>query len=106
MNDKEFRENCKVLANDIIDSHSGWKKSLTVPTDWVDIMEDTRQLDTAALLYIAANMPIPNERAKKPCTFCDNTKPDTTTTHYYYDVCDEKKTWVPIRYCPKCGRKL
>lgn len=28
MNDKEFRENCKVLANDIIDFHCGWKKVL------------------------------------------------------------------------------
>ena len=65
MNDKEFRENCKVLANDIIDFHAGWKKSLTVPTDWVGVMEDTRQLDTAALLYIAANMPNLNDEKKK-----------------------------------------
>lgn len=113
MDDKKFRENCKVLANDIIDFHSGWEKSLSVPTDWVGIMEDTRQLDTAALLYIAANMPIPNE---KPCTFCsDDAKHDTTISHYLYidskhkqlvDVCDGIVTRAAIKYCPMCSRKL
>lgn len=115
MNDEEFRENCKAFANDIIAFHSGWKKSLTVPTDWVGIMEDNRQLDTAALLYIAANMPSSNEGAKKPCTFCNNTEPDITTSHYFYidsaqkqlvNVCDGEKTRAAIRYCPVCGRKL
>lgn len=115
MNDKKFREDCKVFANDIIDFHSGWRKSLTEPENWHSIMEDTSQLDTAALLYIAANMPNSNEGAKKPCTLCNNAKPDTTTTHYFYidgakrmlvDVCYGEKTWFPIRYCPQCGREL
>lgn len=115
MNDKKFREDCKVFANDIIDFHSGWRKSLTEPENWHSIMEDTSQLDTAALLYIAANMPSSNEGAKKPCTLCNNSKPDTTTTHYFYidgakrmlvDVCYGEKTWFPIRYCPQCGREL
>lgn len=57
MNDKEFRDNCKVFANDIIDFYSGWRKSLPKPENWLSTMKDTSQLATAALLYIAANMP-------------------------------------------------
>lgn len=56
-NDKDFRKNCEILANDIIDFYSGWRKSLPEPENWLDTMEDTSQLATAALLYIAANMP-------------------------------------------------
>ena len=61
MNDKKFRKDCKVFANDIIDFYSGWRKSLPEPENWLDTMEDTSQLATAALLYIAANMPNPKD---------------------------------------------
>ena len=113
MNDKEFRDNCKILANDIIDFYSGWRKSLPEPENWLDTMEDTRQLDTAALLYIAANVSSSNE---KPCKFCsDDAKHDTTISHYLYidskhkqlvDVCDGIVTRAAIKYCPMCSRKL
>ena len=115
MDDKEFRENCKAFANDVIGFYSDWRKSLTEPESWLNTMEDTNQLATAALLYIAANMSIPNERAKKPCTLCNNTKPNITASHYFYidgakkmlvDVCYGEKTWFSIKYCPMCGRKL
>lgn len=116
MDDKEFRENCKAFANDVIGFYSDWRKSLTEPESWLDTMEDTNQLATAALLYIAANMPSSNERAKKPCTFCsDDAKHDTTISHYLYidskhkqlvDVCNEIVTRAAIKYCPMCGRKL
>lgn len=118
MNDKEFRKNCKVLANDIVAEHVNWKKSLDVPQDWHIRMSNTSVLRTAALLYIAANMPIPNERAKKPCTFCDSSKPinrDEAPSHYIYidnkqkqlvDVCNGEEARFAIKYCPDCGRKL
>lgn len=132
MNDKKFREDCKVLANDIIDFHAGWKKSLTVPTDWVGIMEDTRQLDTAALLYIAANMPNLNDKENKPevsqdkCPYCAGG--EVTLTSFESEAIEdsyitllfdpEDKTLcvrddashvegcVDIANCPMCGRKL
>lgn len=81
-------------------------------------MEDTNQLTTAALLYIAANMPSPNEKAKKPCTFCDSSKPsnrDEAPSHYIYIDNTQKQlvyvlmgeeARVAIKYCPSCGRKL
>ena len=132
MDDKKFRENCKVLANDIIDFHSGWKKSLSVPTDWVGIMEDTRQLDTAALLYIAANMPNLNDKEGKSevsqdkCPYCAGG--EVTLTSFESEAIEdsyitllfdpEDKTLdvrddashvegcVDISNCPMCGRKL
>lgn len=116
MNDKKFREDCKVFANDVIGFYSDWRKSLTEPEHWLDTMEDTSQLATAALLYIAANMPSSNEGAKKPCKFCsDDAKHDPTVFHYLYidskhkqlvDVCDGTVTRAAIKYCPMCGRKL
>lgn len=80
MNDKEFRENCKAFAHDVIGFYSGWRKSLTEPESWLNTMNDTNQLATAALLYIAANMP---------------------------NLSDEKeKSEVNQDNCPMCGRKL
>lgn len=132
MNDKEFRENCKVLANDIIDFHCGWKKSLTVPTNWVGIMEDTNQLTSAALLYIAANMPNLNDEKKKPevnqdkCPYCAGG--EVTLTSIESEVVEDSyitllfdpedkslevrddashvEGCVDISSCPMCGRKL
>lgn len=109
MNDKKFREDCKVLANDIIDSHCGWKQSLTVPTNWVDIMEDTSQLDTAALLYIAANMPSVDDEKKKPCRFCKDIKSKEARVRITCkgtNGINDTDSEITIKYCPLCSRKL
>lgn len=114
-NDKDFRKNCEILANDIVEESMAWRSSLEEPQDWHCRIDNFGHLQAAALLYIAANMPIPNERAKKPCTFCNNTEPDIITSHYFYidsaqkqlvHVCNGEKTRAAIRYCPVCGRKL
>ena len=132
MNDKKFREDCKVFANDIIDFYSGWRKSLTEPENWHSIMEDTRQLDTAALLYIAANMPNLNDKEGKSevsqdkCPYCAGG--EVTLTSFESEAIEdsyitllfdpEDKTLdvrddashvegcVDISNCPMCGRKL
>ena len=118
MNDKKFREDCKVFANDIIDFYSGWRKSLTEPENWHSIMEDTRQLDTAALLYIAANMPTSNVSNEKPCEICGGSQTIDCTEngiHYFYidnkqnqlvEVHGDSETHISIKYCPFCRRKL
>lgn len=132
MNDREFREDCKVLANDIIDFHCGWKKSLTVPTDWVGIMENTNQLTTASLLYIAANMPNLNNKEDKPevsqdkCPYCAGGEVTLTSIESEVvedgyitllfdpedrslevrDDAENVVSCVDIENCPMCGRKL
>lgn len=114
-NDKDFRKNCEILANDIVEESMAWRSSLEEPQDWHCRIDNFGHLQAAALLYIAANMPSSNEGAKKPCTLCNNTKPNITASHYCYidsakkmlvDVCYGEKTWFSIRYCPVCGRKL
>ena len=111
---KIFVKNCEILANDIVEDAKAWRRSLKVPQSWCD-SDNFGHLQAATLLYIAANMPIPNERDKKSCTLCNNTKPNITASHYFYidgakkmlvDVCYGEKTWVPIKYCPMCGREL
>lgn len=92
MDDKEFRDNCKVFANDVIGFYSDWRKSLTEPEHWLDTMEDTSQLATAALLYIAANMPNLNDKEDK--TLCVR------------DDASHVEGCVDISNCPMCGRKL
>lgn len=85
-------------------------------------MEDTNQLTTAALLYIAANMPGLDESNEKPCEYCNPKKrkifhnPCGSISHYLYvntkqkklaDVYDKTEDkWVAIKYCPFCRRKL
>lgn len=135
MNDKEFCENCKAFANDVIGFYSDWRKSLTEPEHWLDTMEDTSQLATAALLYIAANMPsieeddLPN-REQQSCAFCDSGKDKQQLIDNSFEkIClnskikaitlENKKQFAdsrevvssvagsfPIAYCPVCGRKL
>lgn len=86
-------------------------------------MEDTSQLATAALLYIAANMPsieeddLPN-REQQSCAFCDSSNlsnRDEAPSHYIYidnkqkqlvDVCNGEEARFAIKYCPDCGREL
>lgn len=60
MNDKEFREDCKVLANDIVKNTMGLRRQLKVTQSWCD-SDNFGDLQAAALLYIAANMPSVNE---------------------------------------------
>ena len=97
-------------------------------------MEDTRQLDTAALLYIAANMPNLNDEKKKQeigkCSFCsrgkivlrsfESKKTDEVFTEVFTDLLFDPKNRtlsinnyiagfigpMNIAYCPMCGRKL
>lgn len=61
MNDREFREDCKVLANDIVEDHMKWRNQLDYPKKWVDAVDSFDFLKAAALLYIAANMPNPKD---------------------------------------------
>ena len=107
INDKEFRQKCREFSYQQME----------------DYFKDYQERDAfkskegiaIALLYIAANMSSSNERAKKPCTLCNNTKPNITASHYFYidgakkmlvDVCYGEKTWFSIKYCPMYGRKL
>ncbi len=115
-NDKDFRKNCEILANDIVEESMAWRSSLEEPQDWHCRIDNFGHLQAAALLYIAANMPSSNEGAKKPCKFCsDDAKHDPTVFHYLYidskhkqlvDVCDGIVTRAAIKYCPMCGRAL
>lgn len=108
MNDKEFREKCREFSYQQMDDFF---------KDYQERGAFKSKIGIAiALLYIAANMPNPNERAKKPCELCnDNAKHDRTISHYLYidsiqkqlvDVCDGEETRVAIRYCLNCGREL
>lgn len=135
MNDTKFRENCRVLANDIVAEYVNWKKSLDVPQDWHIKMSNTSVLDTAALLYIAANMPsieendLPNQE-QQGCAFCNSGKDKQQLINNSFEkICLDSKIKVitlenqrqfsdssevvssvvgsfPIAYCPVCRRKL
>lgn len=127
MNDKEFRENCKIFAKDVIDFYSDWRKSLREPQSWLDKMEDTNQLATAALLYIASNTTVSNQE-KNNCAFCGKNKQKiidnggigvfldvknkmiTLEEQTYYSNTSEPTNSLvgsfPIAYCPVCRRKL
>lgn len=60
MNDREFRQKCRKISNANIDDFIYAKDS--VGSDLVmHQKEDVEALRTAALLYIAANMPSVNE---------------------------------------------
>lgn len=61
MDDKKFREDCKVLANDIVEESMAWRSSLEEPQDWHCRIDNFGHLQAAALLYIAANMPNPKD---------------------------------------------
>lgn len=114
-NDKEFREKCREISNANVNRfiHNG---DIAGSGLMMCDREDAETLKTSALLYIAASMPSPNERAKKPCELCnDNAEHDRTISHYLYidsiqkqlvDVCDGEETRVAIRYCLNCGREL
>lgn len=118
MNDEEFRKNCKAFANDVIGFYSDWRKSLTEPESWLNTMEDTNQLATAALLYIAANMPSLDESDEKPCEICGGSQTIDCTgngIHYFYidnkqnqlvEVHGDSETHISIKYCPFCKREL
>lgn len=122
MNDKEFRDNCKVLANDIVENNMGLRRQLKVPKRWCD-RDNFGDLQAAALLYIAANMPSANDENKKPCKLCGSYKTidctgvdlDGGVDHYFYintkqkqlvEVNGKVKTHISIKYCPMCGREL
>lgn len=121
MSDKEFREKCRIISNVNIDDYIDAKDS--VGSDLVmHQKEDVEALRTAALLYIAANMPGFDESNKQPCEYCNPKKrkifhnPCGSISHYLYvntkqkklaDVYDKTEDkWVAIKYCPMCGRKL
>ena len=135
MNDTNFRDNCKVFANDVIDFYFGWRESLPEPEDWLSTMEDTSQLATAALLYIAANMPSIEEndlpiREQQGCAFCNSGKDKQQLINNSFEkICLDSKIKAitlenqrqfsdssevvssvvgsfPIAYCPVCRRKL
>lgn len=122
MNGKEFREDCRVLANDIVEDHMKWRNQLDYPKKWVDAVDSFDFLKAAALLYIAANMPGLDESNEKPCEYCNPKKrkifhnPCGSISHYLYVNTQQKKLadaydktedkWVAIKYCPFCRRKL
>ena len=117
MDDKKFRENCKVLANDIVENTMGLRRQLKVPQSWCD-SDNFGDLQAAALLYIAANMPTSNVSNEKPCEICGGSQTIDCTgngIHYFYidnkqnqlvEVHGDSETHISIKYCPFCGRKL
>lgn len=131
MNDKEFRENCKMLANDIVENTMGLRRQLKVPQSWCD-SDNFGDLQAAALLYIAVNMPNLNDKEDKPevsqdkCPYCAGG--EVTLTSFESEAIEdsyikllfdpEDKTLtvrddashiegcVDIEYCPFCKRAL
>lgn len=116
MNDKEFRKKCREIIYYQLDELD---KYLESREGMYSTGFDSDIATAASLLYMAVNnTPSSNERAKKPCTFCDSSKPsnrDEAPSHYIYidnkqnqlvEVHGDSETHISIKYCPFCRRKL
>lgn len=121
MNDKDFREKCLEISYANIDDYMQ-------DVDERQCLVSTRKenvdiLKTAALLFIAANMPSANDKDKKPCKLCGSSKTidctgvnlDGGVDHYFYintkqkqlvEVNGKVETHISIKNCPMCGREL
>lgn len=116
MNDKEFRQKCREISyaniEDYMEGASERQHLVSTRKENVDILK------AAALLYIAANMPIPNVSDEKPCEICGGSQTIDCTgngIHYFYidskqkqlvEVLGDSETHISIKYCPFCRRRL
>lgn len=122
MNDKDFREKCRKISSANVD-HFIYESDLNRHGLLIYHEADADLLKTSALLYIAANMPSANNKNKKPCKLCGNSKTidctgadlDGGIDHYFYintkqkqliEVNGKSEVHVSIKYCPMCGREI
>ena len=130
MNDKEFRQKCRDISyaniEDYMDGASERQHLVSTRKENVDILK------TAALLYIAANMPNLNDKDNKPevnqdkCPYCAGGEVRLTSfeseaiedsyitllfdpedaTLCVRDDSSHVEGCVDISNCPMCGREL
>lgn len=116
MNDKEFRQKCrKIIYHQLEELYKDIEK---VEEDGFTTAYDPKDAQSVALLYIAANMPIPNVSDEKPCEICGGSQTIDCTgndIHYFYidskqkqlvEVHGDSETHISIKYCPFCRRRL
>ena len=130
MNDEEFRQKCRDISyaniEDYMDGASERQHLVSTRKENVDILK------TAALLYIAANMPNLNDKENKPeasqdkCPYCAGGEVRLTSfeseaiedsyitllfdpedaTLCVRDASSHVEGCVDISNCPMCGREL